>query len=161
MSSRTILIGKLVSILSTQSSKIMMNIRKTPVKAAIIGLFATLALAANSEEAPKPDIRYYDLDPNIITNYQKPPARRLGFVTIDVQFQVTGEEGLDILDYHKPLIEDAIIDVINSQSEKVITDITQRDIIRNEIKTKLSAVLKEETGKEVIDDVLFTKFIYQ
>lgn len=139
----------------------MKLIPMTSIKSLATGLLVATALNVGAQEAQKPDIRYYDLDPNIITNYQKPPSRRLGFVTVDVQFQVTGEEGLDILDYHKPLIEDTLIDVINSQSEEVITDISQRDSIRNAIKTKLSAVLKEETGKEVIEDVLFTKFIYQ
>jgi flagellar FliL protein len=121
----------------------------------------TVSVAGLGQEAQKPNIQYYDLDPNIITNYQKPPSRRLGFVTLDVQFQVRGEDALDILEYHKPLIEDALIDVINSQPEEVITDNSKRDEIRQAIKTKLTAVLKEETGKEVIEDVLFTKFIYQ
>jgi flagellar FliL protein len=128
----------------------------------LVTFFAIAAASLGfSQEAQKPDIKYYDLDPNIITNYQKPPSRRLGFVTVDVQFQVRGEEGLDILDYHKPLIEDALIDVINSQPEEVIKDNTKRSEIRDAIKTKLTAILKEETGKEVIEDVLFTKFIYQ
>ncbi|MCO7224534.1 flagellar basal body-associated FliL family protein [Pleionea sp. CnH1-48] len=137
---------------------------KTSIKTIFRGLMAALLLACSSftyaEEAVA-EVMYYDLDPNVITNYQKPPARRLGFITIDVQFQVTGVDNLDLLDYHKPLIEDTLIDVMNRQDEETIKSIDKRDAIREQIKEQLSALLKEETGKTVIDDVLFTKFIYQ
>ncbi len=133
--------------------------------------FTSVALSAQEEtppegeevaiEEPKKEIFYYDLDPNVIANYQKPPARRLGFITLDVQLQVAGSENLDLLEYHKPLIENAITDVINQQDEATIKDIDKRDAIRAAIKIRLSEVLKEETGKEIVDDVLFTKFIYQ
>lgn len=128
----------------------------------LISLCLTASLSyAQEEPEPVKEVHYFDLDPNIITNYQKPPSRRLGFITIDVQFQVSSVANLDALEYHKPLIEDTLIDVINSQDETIIKDIAQRNAIRDKIKQRLSAVLKEETGEPIIEDVLFTKFIYQ
>ncbi|NVJ61593.1 MAG: flagellar basal body-associated FliL family protein [Gammaproteobacteria bacterium] len=126
----------------------------------IIALPAITAEEANPEE-PKAEVHYFDLDPNIITNYQKPPSRRLGFVTVDVQLQVSSVASLDDLEYHKPLVESTIIDVINELDEKTIKDISKRNEIRAKVKMRVANALKEETGKEIVDDVLFTSFIYQ
>ena len=130
--------------------------------ALMIALLSALpAMSAEDPDAPKPEVHYYDLDPNIITNYQKPPSRRLGFVTVDIQIQVSSESSLDLLERHKPLVENTLIDVINSQTEDDIKNIDQRNKIRGVIKSRLASVLKEETGQELVDEVWFTKFIYQ
>lgn len=115
----------------------------------------------SKKDGPPPEVHYYDLDPNIITNYQKPASRRLGFITIDVQFQVNSEQNLDLLEHHKPLVEATLIDVINSFDEELIKSLERRDEIREKIRERLAAVLKEETGKEIVQNVLFTKFIFQ
>ncbi|WP_164503514.1 flagellar basal body-associated FliL family protein [Pleionea sediminis] len=114
-----------------------------------------------ADQGPPPEVHYYDLDPNIITNYQKPPSRKLGFITIDVQFQVNSIENLDLLEYHKPLVEHTLINVINGLDEELVKSLDRRDEIREIVKVKLSEVLKEETGSEIVENVLFTKFIYQ
>ncbi len=141
-------------------------ITKHTTQRLLLGLFLGCSLVAWSAEEPKkdgppPEIHYYDLDPNIITNYQKPAARRLGFITVDVQFQVNSEQNLDLLDHHKPLVEATLIDVINSLDEELIKSLERRDEIREKIRERLAAVLKEETGNEVVQNVLFTKFIFQ
>jgi len=125
----------------------------------LAGFAASFSVSA--EESTGPKVLYYDLDPNIITNYQKPPARRLGFVTIDVQFEVNSEEKLDLLEHHKALLEDTLIDIINQQEETLIKDTARRGELRDLIKSRVSEVLKEETGNEVIQSVLITKFIFQ
>ena len=116
-------------------------------------------LFAEEEQVKK--TYYYDLDPNIITNYQRDPKRRLGFITVDVQFQVTGHDRYTLLALHKALIQNYVIDVLNSQDEAIVKDIEKRDELRELIKEKLKVVFKEETGKEVIDEVWFTKYMYR
>lgn len=137
-----------------------MRLQRYPILTSMLLILFALP-NSQAEEAPPPEVHYYDLDPNIITNYQKPPSRRLGFITVDVQFQVSSVANLDTLEYHKPLIEDALIDVINSQSEADIKDRTKRKDIQAQIKVRLTALLQEETGAPVIEEVLFTKFIYK
>lgn len=141
-------------------------INKHATQTLMVGILMGCSLVAWGAEEPKkdgapPEVHYYDLDPNIITNYQKPAARRLGFITIDVQFQVNSEQSLDLLEQHKPLVEATLIDVINSFDEELIKSLERRDEIREKIRERLAAVLKEETGKEVVQNVLFTKFIFQ
>jgi len=138
------------------------NLHAVMVTALMIALFCAVpVIAAEDPDAPKPEVLYYDLDPNIITNYQKPPSRRLGFVTVDIQIQVSSESSLDLLERHKPLVEDTLIDVINAQTEDDIKNIEHRNKIRGVIKSRLASVLKEETGQELVDEIWFTKFIYQ
>ncbi len=112
----------------------------------------------NSKE--KKEVFYYDLDPEIVANYQKETSRRLGHVNIDIQFQVSKEEYLDTLEEHKPLLDHTIIDVLNKQTKETIHDQTKRKNILDEIKKALKAVLKEEVGEEIIEEAFFTKFMY-
>lgn len=138
------------------------------MKSSFLRLMATSCLGLlvsfnvfSAEDAPTAEVLYFDLDPNIITNYQKPNSRRLGFVTVDVQFQVLGADNMEILEAHQPLIENVMVDILNALTEEKVKDITMRGEIREQIKTQLSEALTEEVGIAVIDDVLFTKFFYQ
>ncbi len=127
----------------------------------VLAVFLAPIFAEENAEQPKKEIHYFDVVPPVIVNYQKPGSRRLGFVTVDIQLQTSSVEAIDLIEMHKPLIDDAIIDVMNSLDEATVKDVTKRNEIRKLLQQRLASVLKEETGKEAVDDVLFTKFVYQ
>ena len=118
--------------------------------------------AAEGEESEekKLPLKYYQIAPNIMTFYQG-TGKKMGYVVVQVQVVVRGEENLELVGIHLPLMQDALIDFFNRQEKKVIRDHTQRPTLQNQAKEKVAAALKEELGEDIIEDLLFTQYIFQ
>ena len=112
------------------------------------------------EEAPKKPVKYYQIAPNIMTFYQN-TGRKMGYIVVQVQLVVRGDEDWDIVDENLPLIQDALIDFFNRQQESVVRDLAQRDALRVQAKDIVATALKEELGREVVENLLFTQYLFQ
>ena len=106
------------------------------------------------------DYQYYLIEPDIITNYIK-PGKRVGFVRITVELMVKSKSNYALLENHDPLIRDKIITVFGEQNEKRVKSVLDRDGIRQRCLDEINELLFVETGKKPIEDLLFTKYLYQ
>jgi flagellar FliL protein len=59
------------------------------------------------------------------------------------------------------MILNAIVAVFGKENEDTIKSLTGREEIRIKILNKLNELMKKETGVAVVQDVLFTKYLYQ
>ena len=105
------------------------------------------------------DYMYYLLEPDIITNYIK-PGKRIGFIRVTVELMVKSKENYEILHHNEALIRDKVITVFGEQNEKTIKSITDRDSIREDCLDAVNAVLFAEIKKNPVEDILFTKYLY-
>jgi flagellar protein FliL len=121
-------------------------------------LFSSLSIAAQSE--PK-EIVYYGFDPDIVTNYIAGNRRSLGYIRVSVELMLEDKAFLPDIEHHEPLILDIIYGVISKQPEDKIKSLTGREEIRLDILEKLQQAMKRESGKTMIRDLLFTKYLYQ
>jgi flagellar protein FliL len=121
-------------------------------------LFSSLSIAAQSE--PK-EIVYYGFDPDIVTNYISGNRRSLGYIRVTVELMIEDKAFLTDIEHHEPLILDIIYGVISKQPEDKIKSLTGREEIRLAILEKLQQAMKRESGKTMIRDLLFTKYLYQ
>jgi flagellar FliL protein len=67
---------------------------------------------------------------------------------------------VSIIEHHSPLLRDAIIYVLVRQPEQKIKSMTGREEIRVLILDRLRELMKKETGKELIRDLFFAKYLY-
>jgi len=111
-------------------------------------------------EEVKNDYHYFQLEPDIITNYIK-TGKRIGFVRITVELMAKSKGNLSLIDDHEPLIRDKIITIIGEQTEAMVKSISDRETIRQRCLDDVNEMLKAETGKEPVEDILFTKYLYQ
>jgi flagellar FliL protein len=74
---------------------------------------------------------------------------------------VMSQQDLAIVEHHQPLIRDAIIELLGKQTEDTIKSLSGREDLRKTLVTSLNETLLPETGKTVIADLLFTKYLYQ
>ncbi|MCP4322628.1 MAG: flagellar basal body-associated protein FliL [Psychromonas sp.] len=126
---------------------------------------SSLSLMAEEEvaedtAAPTNDYQYFQLEPDIITNYIK-PGKRIGFVRITVELMVSSKGNYSVIDNHEPLIRDKIITIFGQQTEKMVKSISDRDGIRQRCLEEVNELLFTETGKKPLEDLLFTKYLYQ
>ena len=74
---------------------------------------------------------------------------------------IKDEKFLPLIEHHEPMILDAIVGVFGKEGEATVKSLTGREEVRIKILKKLNEITKKETGAELIQDVLFTKYLYQ
>ena len=116
--------------------------------------------AVEEVATPANDYQYFQLEPDIITNYIK-PGKRIGFVRITVELMVNSKGNYSVINNHEPLIRDKIITVFGQQTEKIVKSISDREGIRQRCLEEVNALLFAETGKKPLTDLFFTKYLYQ
>ena len=125
------------------------------------------SLGANAEdEAPEEqedqtlaEYAYYGFEPEIVTNYLA-SGRKLGFVRISVELMVKDPADLVAIEHHDPLLRAAIIEILGSQTSDKVKSLTGREEIRRECYEALNRLIERETGKPLIVNMLFTKYLY-
>jgi flagellar FliL protein len=123
------------------------------------------SLSANAEEEPQEEdltaieYAYYGFEPEIVTNYLA-SGRKLGFVRISVELMVKSPADLVAIEHHDPLLRAAIIEILGSQPADKVKSLTGREEIRRECYEALNRLTEQETGKPLIVNMLFTKYLY-
>lgn len=123
---------------------------------ALIGLSILIATPSVAEQK---NIGYFGFEPDIITNYAS-NKRKIGFVRITAELMIADVANVAIVEHHSPLLRDAIIDVLIRQPEQKVKSMTGREEIRLKILDRLQELMKQETGQTVVQDILFTKYLY-
>ena len=116
--------------------------------------------AEDEDEEDLEPIMYYAIEPNILTFYQG-TGRKIGYVVVQVNVAVRGQENYDLIELHLPLIQDNLIDFFNQQDKSVIQPFSEREKLRLRAKDSVATVMKAETGKDVVENLLFTNYVYQ
>ncbi|WP_406665559.1 flagellar basal body-associated protein FliL [Gallaecimonas sp. GXIMD1310] len=122
--------------------------------------FSLPAHAADDSKAQtQPEYGYYELNPDIITNYlgDKP---HLGYLRVSVQLMVKNKAKLAILELHAPLLRDAIIQLIGDRTGDQVKSLIGREKLRKDCLKAVQELLQAETGDPTVDDLLFTKYLY-
>ncbi len=114
---------------------------------------------AKTEQAGA-QLAYFTLEPDLTTNFYT-KGKKLGYVQVRIDIMVMSQQDLAIVEHHQPLIRDAVIELLGKQSEDTIKSLSGREDLRKTLVTKLNQTLLPETGRNVISDLLFTKYLYQ
>ncbi|CAH0542679.1 flagellar basal body-associated protein FliL [Vibrio marisflavi] len=113
---------------------------------------------AEQESAPK--LAYFTLEPDLTTNFFT-QGKKLGYIQVRIDIMVASTTDLPIIELHQPLIRDAVIELLGKQSEDTIKTLSGREDLRKTLVEHLNEILLPETGRTVIADLLFTKYLYQ
>ncbi|MDF2155982.1 flagellar basal body-associated protein FliL [Vibrio sp. CAU 1672] len=130
--------------------------------APIIFAFSLLVAMSTWAEAEEqgPQLAYFTLEPDLTTNFYT-KGKKLGYVQVRIDVMVMSQQDLAIVEHHQPLIRDAVIELLGKQTEDTIKSLAGREDLRKTLVEKLNEILLPETGKTVIADLLFTKYLYQ
>ncbi len=127
-----------------------------PILLAASLLFSCSAFAEN--EAPK--LAYFTLEPDITTNFYT-TGKKLGYIQVRIDVMVTDSADLPLIEKHQPLIRDAVVELLGKQNEETIKSLAGRENLRKILVEQLNNTLLAETGRAIIADLLFTKYLYQ
>lgn len=116
--------------------------------------------AEEESEEKKLPIKYYQIAPNIMTFYQS-SGKKMGYIVVQVQVVVRGDDNLELIETHLPLMQDTLIDFFNRQEKDVVQDLNQRETLRQEAKARVAKVISDEIGDDIVENLLFTQYIFQ
>lgn len=122
-------------------------------------VLSVLVALSQTAKAEQKNIGYFGFEPDIITNYAS-NKRKIGFVRITAELMISDVANVGIVEHHSPLLRDAIIDVLIRQPEQKVKSMTGREEIRLKILDRLQELLEKETGQKIVQDILFTKYLY-
>ncbi|MEM9101651.1 MAG: flagellar basal body-associated FliL family protein [Pseudomonadota bacterium] len=120
-----------------------------------------LSSSAQASVDDSPDaLTYFPIHPDIVTNFVKEKSSRFGFLNIQVQLSFKNKY-LTLIELHQPIIEDVLVMHFSSLTEAEIKSIEGREQIRLDVLKMLQDTLKEETQESILEDILFTKYMWQ
>ncbi|WP_332399087.1 flagellar basal body-associated protein FliL [Vibrio metschnikovii] len=122
------------------------------------GLLAPYSAMASTEN--RTQFAYFTLEPELTTNFHT-RGNRLGYIQVRIDIMVANSADLPLIELHQPLIRDAVIEQLGKQTEDSIRSLAGRENLRKTLVEDLNNILLPETGRTLIADLLFTKYIYQ
>jgi flagellar protein FliL len=130
--------------------------KKTRYAAILTLILCTMSLSARANSS----VGYFGFEPDIITNYIGASSKKMGYVRVTVDLMLNNAADIATVEHHTPLLRDALVEILSKEPEDKIKSLSGREEIRVKSIAKLKKLLKEETGQEIIREVLFTKYLY-
>jgi flagellar FliL protein len=135
------------------------------VKAWIMLLLAlSLPVAAVAEEAKEgeaPKVSYITLSPPFVGNYGLDGTPKLKVYKADVALRVTGDEAAKLVKANEPLIRNQLVALFAQQTTEAMNNVEAKEKLRQEALKQTRQVMNDETGKPVVEDLLFNNLIIQ
>ena len=115
--------------------------------------------AAEGEAPPKPQAQYVEMTPAFVGNYGAGP--RIKFFKAEVSLRVNSEEAKTQVEANQPLLRNQLVMLFNSQPDEALASVEAKEALRKQALAEVQKALKEETGAEQVEDLLFTNLIAQ
>ncbi|POA22353.1 flagellar basal body-associated protein FliL [Pseudomonas sp. FW300-N1A1] len=135
------------------------------MKAWIMLLLAlSLPVAAMAEEAKEgeaPKVSYISLSPPFVGNYGLDGTPKLKVYKADVALRVTGDEAAKAVKANEPLIRNQLVALFAQQTTETMNNTEAKEKLRQEALKQTQQVMNDETGKPVVEDLLFNNLIIQ
>jgi len=135
------------------------------VKAWIMLMLAlSLPVAAVAEEAKEdaaPKVNYITLSPPFVGNYGLDGTPKLKVYKADVALRVTGDEATKAVKANEPLIRNQLVALFAQQTTETMNNVEAKEKLRQEALKQTQQIMNDETGKPVVEDLLFNNLIIQ
>ncbi|MEE9336961.1 MAG: flagellar basal body-associated FliL family protein [Methylococcaceae bacterium] len=110
------------------------------------------------EEGASDDI-YYDMKKSLIVNFPKGSGASL--IQVSVSLLVKGEETIEVLKKHEPMIRNNLLMAISAKGSKNLMTIEGKEALRDEMLKVVGEVMEKMTKKNKVTNIFFTSFVMQ
>ena len=126
-------------------------------------LALALPMAAVGEEAQEggDKVSYISLSPPFVGNYGLDGSARLKVYKADISLRVTGADAARAVKANDPLIRNQLVALFTQQTTEAMGSIEGKEKLRQEALKQTQQVMNDETGKPVVEDLLFNNLIIQ
>lgn len=117
------------------------------------------AKAAQKPEAIEQRAIYYPLKEKFVINYDVRGRQR--FLQVEVNLMLRDDSAIRPIEQHMPRIRNDLIMLFSGQVFEDLQTPEGKELLRQDALRRVQAVLEQETGKQAIEQVLFTSFVMQ
>ena len=103
---------------------------------------------------------YIPLEPAFVVNFSDSSGGSR-FMQANIQVMTREPEMEEAVKTHMPVIRNAIVLLLSSQSVEDVASIEGKEKLRAEVLEKIREILEERTGKPGVEEVYFTSFVIQ
>ncbi|MGE8176271.1 flagellar basal body-associated protein FliL [Pseudomonas fluorescens] len=119
------------------------------------------AMAEEAKEGEAPKVTYISLTPPFVGNYGLDGTPKLKVYKADVALRVTGDEAVKAVKANEPLIRNQLVALFSQQTTEAMNNVEAKEKLRQEALKQTQQVMNDETGKPMVDDLLFNNLIIQ
>ena len=133
----------------------------------LLMLALTLPMAAQAEEAKEgkegeaPKVSYISLSPPFVGNYGLDGTAKLKVFKADIALRVTGTEAAAAVKANDALIRNQLVALFTQQTNEAMSTVEGKEKLRQEALKQTQQVMNDETGKPMVEDLLFNNLIIQ
>lgn len=122
-------------------------------------LSVNAAAEEESKQEQKPQVKFYRLYPDFITNlaWVDGPV----FLQVRVEVMVANDKQVKLLEKHEPQLQDKILQLFNGMSSAQWQSLKEKKATQKKVLAIINQVLKKEEGKDFAQQVSFTKLIIE
>lgn len=138
------------------------------MKARILLMLALiLPMAIQAEEAKEgkegeaPKVSYISLSPPFVGNYGLDGTAKLKVFKADIALRVTGTEAAAAVKANDALIRNQLVALFTQQTNEAMSTVEGKEKLRQEALKQTQQVMNDETGKPMVEDLLFNNLIIQ
>ncbi|WP_022963622.1 flagellar basal body-associated FliL family protein [Halopseudomonas pelagia] len=112
-----------------------------------------------SEKAAAPGAQYVELSPSFVGTIG--PGPRIQYMKVDVALRANDPTAVERIQYHDPLIRNSLVSLFGRQTPEGLATLEGKEQLKKQALEAVRAVLEEEEGKPLVDDLLFTNLVTQ
>ena len=127
----------------------------------LLALSLPVAAVAEEKEEVAPKVNYVTLSPPFVGNYGLDGRPKLKVYKADVALRVTGDEATKAVKANEPLIRNQLVALFAQQSSETMNNVEAKEKLRQEALKQTQQIMNDETGKPVVEDLLFNNLIIQ
>lgn len=115
--------------------------------------------AGEAAPAVKQPALYEAIAPAFIANYKYQGRQR--YMQVSVALMARNQAELDALKVHMPLIRNRLVMLFSGQDFGALMTPVGKEMLRNQATAVVQELAQKETGKTVVEQVLFTNIVLQ
>ena len=119
-----------------------------------------MAVAEEAEEGAA-KVSYITLSPPFVGNYGLDGSAKLKVYKADISLRVTGAEAAKAVKANDPLIRNQLVGLFTQQTSETLGSVEAKEKLRQEALKQVHQVMNDETGKPMVEDLLFNNLIVQ
>lgn len=126
----------------------------------ILNLFLSANLSAaegEGEKKEKKQLLYHELPPSLVSNLHTGAK----YIRCDIQLMTHDEGYLEEINLHAPALRHELLMLVSDQQGTELKTPKGKEKFRKAALKAVRGVIKELTGKEMIDDLFFTSYFVQ
>ena len=127
----------------------------------MLALCLPLAAVAEESEEGAAKVSYITLSPPFVGNYGLDGSPKLKVFKADIALRVTGPEALAAVKANEPLIRNQLVGLFTQQTNEAMSTVEGKEKLRQQALKQTQQVMNDETGKPVVEDLLFNNLIIQ